>query len=484
MRILLSLVLLLTHQGLSSQNCNSVRYLDEVFDGVDVLSGVQFAAADPYGVIGSQDLLLDLYMPTGDLLEKRPLIIYTFGGGFLIGTRFQPPVPQFCEHFARLGYVVASIDYRIGFNTASSESAERAVYRGVQDVRAAMRYLGQFSEGYGIDTTTIFLTGTSAGCFSALHSTFMEEGDRPASSYGILLEPADMGCANCSGNNYIDNRELRPKGIINNWGAMLDTIYIDPIAKDNVPVISFHGTDDLIVPYNTGSPFSYPVFPAVQGSAPIHQRLDHLGIMNQLVPLVGIGHEPWLTDATLLDTVYRYSTPFLYEIMRPHTSAIVGDDSVPQGETRTYSVTGQPGSQFCWTVSGGTIIADNGSSIDVLWNATGIWAMSVVEVSSIEVLGNEQTMEVEVVQPTAVPTMENGTSVLFPNPVSSMLHVSWNTTPSTGTLQLFDTQGRLLRTIPVADGQEGVVIDVTDIPNGIYVLRTAEANMRFAKTAY
>jgi hypothetical protein len=101
-----------------------------VLTRVTVTSGIKFGEADPYGILGSQDLLLDLYVPTGDTLEKRPLLIYAFGGGFLIGLRNQPPIPQFCEHFARLGYVVASIDYRIGFTTTSTGSAERGRLSG------------------------------------------------------------------------------------------------------------------------------------------------------------------------------------------------------------------------------------------------------------------------------------------------------------------------------------------------------------------
>lgn len=423
MRPLLLLLLACLGTCASAQNCTSVRYLDEVFDEVDVTTGIKFGEANPYGIIGSQDLNLDLYMPAGDELEKRPLIIYAFGGGFLIGTRFQPPIPEYCERWARMGYVVAAIDYRIGFNTTSSGSAERAVYRGVQDVRAAMRFLGQFSAGYGIDTTSLFLTGSSAGCFSALHSTFMEESDRPPSTYGILLEPGDMGCADCSGNNYLNNRELRPRGIINHWGAMLDTVYIDPSEKDNVPVISFHGTADLIVPYESGNPFSYPIFPVVHGSAPIHQRLSNLGVLNELHAWEGTGHEPWLTEPQWLDTVFTHSPPFLYETMRPQTSAISGDDAVPQGEVRTYTVTGQADSDFCWEVTGGTVIADNGNSIDVLWDVAGTWTVSVTEVSCIEVLGHVQTMGVEVSQPTSVQRADSGTLTVFPNPADGLLHV-------------------------------------------------------------
>ena len=454
------------------QNCTTTRYVDEVFDEVTVTSGIKFGEADPYGILGSQDLLLDLYVPTGDTLEKRPLLIYAFGGGFLIGLRNQPPIPQFCEHFARLGYVVASIDYRIGFTTTSTGSAERAVYRGVQDLRAAMRYLAQFSDGYGIDTTMLFLTGSSAGCFSALHSTFMTDAQRPQGTYGILLEPDDMGCSDCSGNTYLDNRQIRPKGIINNWGAILDTALIDPSAYDNVPVISFHGTDDLIVPYNSGSPFSYPVFPVVQGSAPIHQRLDNLGIVNRFVSLDGEGHEPWLVNASLLDTVYRHAAPFLYEIMRPLTSAITGDDTVPLGATRTYTVSGQAGSAFCWEVVGGNIVADNGTSVDVQWNTLGTWTLSVTEVSGLDVLGQPQTLDVEVVQPTSVASAVQMELGLYPNPTSGMLTVQLPEAASAQAwVRVFNAQGQMVHDAAVGVGQQRILLNMAMLPAGCYQLQ-------------
>lgn len=483
MRSIPTLLILLQTLLLQAQDCAPSRYLNEVFDQVTVTSGIKFGEADPYGVIGSQDLLLDLYQPTGDLLEKRPVIIYAFGGGFLIGFRNQPPIPEFCTHFAKLGYVVAAIDYRIGFNTTSSGSAERAVYRGVQDLRAAMRFLGQFSAGYGIDTTNIFLTGSSAGCFSALHSTFMEESDRPQSTYGILLEPGNMGCADCSGNTYLNGRELRPKGIINHWGAMLDTSFIDPTAKDNVPVISFHGTDDLIVPYNSGSPFSYPIFPVVRGSAPIHQRLNNLGITNRLIPLDGIGHEPWLTEPRWLDTVYRHAPPFLYEILRPQTSPISGDMAVAVGSVHTYSVTGQPGSQFCWTVTGGTIIADNGSSVDVLWNTSGTWEVSVTEVNTVEAVGTEQTLTVEVAQPTSV-TEDRTTGILFPNPADEVLRLNLNNSNGHQTIiTIVDLNGRTVLETWSATGNGTTTLNISSLAPGSYVVKAEGISIPFVKAA-
>jgi hypothetical protein len=191
-----------------------------------------------------------------------------------------------------------------------------------------------------------------------------------------------------------------------------------------VPVISFHGTTDLIVPYQSGSPFSYPIFPTVHGSAPIHQRLSNLGIMNELHAWEGIGHEPWLTEPRLIDTVFVHTPPFLYRIMQPQTSAISGDALVPIGALRTYSVNGLADSQFCWEVTGGTIVADNGSSVNVLWDAVGTWTISLVEVSCIEVLGEQQVLDVEVYLPTGLETAADHQISVSPNPTDADIMIS------------------------------------------------------------
>ncbi|MEZ4915929.1 MAG: carboxylesterase family protein [Chitinophagales bacterium] len=185
---------LLNHS--KAQNCQSQRYISEIFSNTQSHTGIKFGEADPYGLINNQDLYLDIVEPAGDSLQKRPLIIHAFGGGFLIGWRTEPVIPQMSESYAKRGFVFATIDYRLGFNVADGQSAERAVYRGAQDMAAALRFLVDSADVYGIDTSAIFLTGTSAGCFSALINGFMEESDRANinSTYGIFLEPDDLGC--------------------------------------------------------------------------------------------------------------------------------------------------------------------------------------------------------------------------------------------------------------------------------------------------
>lgn len=379
---------LLIAQGQS--NCSSLRYQQPVFDSVVFTNGIYFGTATPYGALAlPQDLYLDFYEPYGDTLTKRPLIVFQFGGGFAIGWRAEPVIPDFCRFFARHGYAVASIDYRLGFNV-DSQSTVRAMYRAMQDERAALRFLAANAPQFKIDTNFIALTGTSAGCFSALGNCFMSEADRPAATYGYLLEPNDLGCMDCSGNNLFGQRIPSIKAIINQWGAILDTSLIT--ANENIPIISFHGDQDLLVPYEYGFPFQLPVFPPVYGSKPIHERLTNLGILNELRPLVGYGHEPELLNANLNDTIRNYSRDFLFNLLKPNASSITGTTQVCKSQLSTYSVTATDGSTYCWELNGnGSIVQNSGNSITVLWGDTGNVSVTVKELNYLKAEGDVQS---------------------------------------------------------------------------------------------
>ena len=68
--------------------------------------------------------------------------------------------------------------------------------------------------------------------------------------------------------------------------------YIDEY--ENVPVALLHGTSDLIVPYDEGFPFTINIaLPVVYGSSRIGERLDQLGILNEVYIEEGEGHEYW-----------------------------------------------------------------------------------------------------------------------------------------------------------------------------------------------
>jgi PKD repeat protein len=404
---LLFIVLCVFYLSVSGQ-CTSRRYQDTIFHRVTVTT-TQFGTATTQLNL-PQNLSLDFYEPTGDTLTRRPLIVYAFGGAFLIGTRNQPPVPTYCTNYAQCGYAVASIDYRIGFDVLSTGSAVRAVYRAAQDLRGAVRYLCQRYPQYRIDTSAIFLTGSSAGCIAGLASTFMEPNDIPGTYiHGILTEPSDLGCYDCADNTDNGLHVPHMRGILNHWGAILDTNFIRPNARDNVPVISIHGDQDALVPYTVGYPFSYPVFPTVYGSLPMHARMDHIGLKNELHPLYGQGHEPWLLDASLLDTSFKYERPFLYSILKPLPLTISGDTTLCVNALGTYSVPQRLGSHYCWSFAGGTQTAATNNTITIRWTSTGTHLITAREMTLNDVNGDLDSFYVTVL---SYPLAAFGDSVL------------------------------------------------------------------------
>ena len=357
---------------LAQSQCFPKQYIDPLY-GVSQNAAIQYGTADPYDILGlsiNQNLFLDLYTPVGDTLSHRPTIVFAFGGGFIIGSRNQPDLPRLRDYYVPRGYNLATIDYRLGFNVTSGASGLRAVYRGVQDMRAALRFLAENCDQYAIDTNHIVLMGSSAGSFIGLHHAYMDENERPPETYGIPGENQDLGCADCSGNNAYNNQYVRPMAVINRWGAIGDTNWIEPTLRDSIPLISFHGTNDNVVPFGTGYPFSIPLFPPVYGSSVIHQRLENLGVHNQFIPLQGAGHEPELLQPRWDDTIFKYTTPFLYDMLKPNAPEIIGAATACQGDTVEYPISYDLSTELCVEVSEGILISQDSSSIQVRWSDT------------------------------------------------------------------------------------------------------------------
>jgi hypothetical protein len=89
----------------------SDRYREPVFDDVDVTTAT-YATGLPDLVTGEPvELRLDVYEPAGDTEAQRPLIVWIHGGGFAAGSR--EALADVATAYARLGYVTASIDYRL-----------------------------------------------------------------------------------------------------------------------------------------------------------------------------------------------------------------------------------------------------------------------------------------------------------------------------------------------------------------------------------
>lgn len=322
----------------------SERYQKEYFDNVEVKSNVVYGKAngywtsspysnDPYVVTLSKgmiktfkdnellDLKLDLYFSRADSLKKKPVVMLIHGGAFYIGSKESACEQALAYALAKRGYFVASIDYRLGFKPTATD-IEMSAYRAIQDAHAALRYLAHHAPGIGLDPNQVYVGGTSAGAVASLNVAFMDNDERPAR----ILEAEKKGMVGKieeSGNRYTETFKI--KGVANMWGAVSDLNIID--ADEKIPVLSIHGTDDVVVPFEYDFPFRNSlmlnriIMDKMYGSKTIHDRLSVLGIKNKLVALPGKGHEPELetynTLNTYIDTLIFKTSEFFYEQTAP-----------------------------------------------------------------------------------------------------------------------------------------------------------------------
>lgn len=129
--------------------------------------------AFPGGVTGFPDLVytqlpgyrpqrLDLYLPE-DRSQQYPVVMYIHGGGWQSGHSRQSGAfenwPATLAMIASRGYIVASINYRLG--------GEEKFPAAIQDVKTAIRWLRANAGKYAIDKGKFLVWGASAGAHLA-----------------------------------------------------------------------------------------------------------------------------------------------------------------------------------------------------------------------------------------------------------------------------------------------------------------------------
>jgi acetyl esterase len=102
------------------------------------------------------ELYLHVFYPTDwKASDKRPVILFFFGGGWKNGAYTQF-VPQ-AEYFASRGLVAACADYRIAGKHKTTPD------RCVEDAKAAVRWVRRNAEKLGVDPGKVIASGGSAG---------------------------------------------------------------------------------------------------------------------------------------------------------------------------------------------------------------------------------------------------------------------------------------------------------------------------------
>ncbi len=284
------------------------RYLDQIFSSVDTTMNITYGTNIDVitGMPASLDLKLDLYEPAGDTATNRPVVIVVHGGSFLpvpinnycTGTKTDSQIVVMCTELAKYGYVVASIDYRMGWNPVSGDQDIRtgtylnAYYRSVQDMRNAVRFFRLSVDNgnpYNITNDKFSIIGEETGGFSAVGAGSLDSYNEI--SLPKFINPSTMQSyidTSLSGNSY--GTEVRPLNMANyptyssdmNFignlgGAVGDSTWIE---AGEPPVVSLHTPSNPFIPYSFGAVIVQTTgdfLINVSGSYHLQQKANSLG---------------------------------------------------------------------------------------------------------------------------------------------------------------------------------------------------------------
>ena len=448
------------------------RYTSPTFDEIEINNSVIYGNAPalsfPYSNENNttpQNLLMDIYIPVGDTLEYRPALVCAHSGAFISGTRYAEDMVAFCDSMAHRGYITATIDYRLGMNVLNSESSIRAVYRAVQDGRAAIRFLKENAGTYGIDTNNIYLLGSSAGAYIGLQNLYIDtEDERPPETYTV----PDLGCLDCSGNSY--NHSGRANGLIGLWGALQDTATIT--SADTTPVFLAHGTTDATVPYGYGSAFGNPSFPATYGSSLVAEQIENYGNNALKYFVSGQGHEFYGTNNgdwpgnpnQYWDTIFNKTEKFMYDIHKPTAGFYYEDYGLYDFFDQSISAT-----EWYWDFGDGTHSTDQNPVHEYMdygdYRVTQFVKSDLTswDTLSMEVyfwLGAEEIKDIEV--------------NVYPNPAKDKLKIS-NNSSNMLSIRIINSLGQATNTFYLNES-ETLNLDISGYPHGVYSIIVSDNN--------
>ena len=308
------------------------------------------------------DLKLDLYLPEDNGSATRPLLVLIHGGAFYNGDKKDPGYQEWARYFAGTGYVVASVNYRLGFSLFFP--TERAGFRAVQDVNAAIRYLVHHKNKYLIDPKRVFVAGTSAGGITALNLAFLTDDDRPekAKKDGLITDVNPT---------LTDHFSIRAVG--NMWGAVND---VKILSNNRTHVVSFHSSGDPIVPFASDHPFTKVIgneimFPVMYGSKYITETVGTSRTKLYAYDLPGIHnlhvdrdkHTGKETLNGRFFEIERGMRDFFSAVMLPHPFRPAHQEE----NSQTFTYDKNDIASIYWKVDGGVLLSQDDGSVRVLF---------------------------------------------------------------------------------------------------------------------
>jgi hypothetical protein len=194
------------------------------------------------------NLYLDFYTPES-VNDSTICLVYVFGGGFIGGHRDGEWEKAYFKQLVDAGFMVASIDYRLGLIGAknigifNTDPVEKAIYMATEDAILALAYLLEHANELKINKDYIVMTGSSAGAITSLQTDY----------------------AMCNGflNYDILPEDFRLAGVVAYAGAVFS--HEGPVKYRNrapAPTMMYHGMLDNLVSYKGISLFSVGMFGA------------------------------------------------------------------------------------------------------------------------------------------------------------------------------------------------------------------------------
>ena len=242
---------------------------------------------------------MDVYYKDDYINEKKPVLLFIHGGAFFFGDKEDKLQRELTDNALKQGFVVVSVNYRLGSMLLGTGCIEKTIYCGVQDVRSALRYITHHCDDFRIDPDRIFIAGSSSGAFIALTTAFMEEHEIYKSCHKKSFRKR-FGNLDNSGNDL--DCPFKIAGVISLWGGIPN---LDIISEhEKIPVLLFHGTEDNIILQDHGIPFQGQIPPVLRstflrkwniyGSHAIYEHITKNNIPAQIIYFEGNGHEPYL----------------------------------------------------------------------------------------------------------------------------------------------------------------------------------------------
>ena len=188
-----------------------------------------------YAEKDGQQLYLDFYTPE-NVNDSTICVLYVFGGGFIGGHRDGDWEKAYFKQLVDEGFMVASIDYRLGLvgvknlSIFNSEPLEKAINMATEDAISALAYLLEHAKELKLNKEWIVMVGSSAGAITSLQTDYTL----------------------CNGylNSGILPEDFRLAGVVSYAGAIFSTKGAVKYVNHNpAPTMMYHGTADKLVPY-------------------------------------------------------------------------------------------------------------------------------------------------------------------------------------------------------------------------------------------